>query len=50
MKPATMFAFTATPLLWAAAAVPNAPRTQPVNCVAGLPVYTISSSSSERMP
>ena len=50
MKPATMFAFTATPLPWPAAAVPKAPRWHPVNCAPVLPVYTISSSSIERMP
>ena len=39
MKPATMFAFTATPLLWPEATVPKAPRWHPVNCVPFLPEY-----------
>ena len=34
MKPETMLAFTGTPVRWLAATVPNAPRWQPVNCVA----------------
>jgi hypothetical protein len=45
-----MFARTVAPAACCAATVPNAPRWQPVNCVAVLPVYTISSSSIERMP
>src|SRR5512135_3403644 len=50
MKPATMLAFTVAPALWLAAVVPKAPRWHPVNDVPVLPVYTISSSSIERMP